>query len=273
MEGIKEGTKSGLFDMFNLAIDTIRPDYLVIENVKNLLSKKMEKDFNHVKRSLKELGYRLKTFTVDSSEFGTPQQRVRVIIFGVHRTVEIRKDHIVHGFQRIQNRKADPIRWPFSKGLKVISWSKSHRTKIIKDSYGDELGREKHIDLRIKQGGLVNTLTTGDGCRGASTGTMVVEQSNTGRRVRQSEEKRTSLGRVRLLNNNECEALMMYEKDHTKYGMYKGVKKEVPKTARYKMCGNGVVATCVSPFKDLILEFEKVREPDKAKYVTSIDQL
>lgn len=46
--------------------------------------------------------------------------------------------------------------------------------------------------------------------------------------------------RVRRFTEIECERLQGLPDNHTKYGNYNGVIKEIPSTQRYKLCGNGV---------------------------------
>ena len=48
--------------------------------------------------------------------------------------------------------------------------------------------------------------------------------------------------RIRRLTPKECEKLMSWPDNWTKYGNYDGVIKEVSDTQRYKMCGNGIVS-------------------------------
>lgn len=48
--------------------------------------------------------------------------------------------------------------------------------------------------------------------------------------------------RIRKLTPTECSRLMSWPDDHTKYGNYDGVVKEVSDTQRFKMAGNGIVS-------------------------------
>lgn len=51
--------------------------------------------------------------------------------------------------------------------------------------------------------------------------------------------------RIRRLTPRECEALMSWGMDWTRYGDFDGVVKEISDSQRYKMCGNGVVSEVV----------------------------
>ena len=50
---------------------------------------------------------------------------------------------------------------------------------------------------------------------------------------------------MRDLTVNECELLMTWPKDHTKYGIINGEVVEIPTKQRYKICGNGVVSKII----------------------------
>jgi DNA (cytosine-5)-methyltransferase 1 len=47
---------------------------------------------------------------------------------------------------------------------------------------------------------------------------------------------------IRKLTEIECERLQGLPDNHTQYGIYNGIKKEIPMTARYQMLGNGITA-------------------------------
>ena len=56
---------------------------------------------------------------------------------------------------------------------------------------------------------------------------------------------------IRRLTEIECERLQGFPDDWTKYGIYlnkegKEVKKKIPKTQRYKLCGNAVTTDIVA---------------------------
>lgn len=51
--------------------------------------------------------------------------------------------------------------------------------------------------------------------------------------------------RLRRFTPKECERLMSWPDDWTKYGDFDGVVKEISDFQRYKMCGNGVVSAVV----------------------------
>lgn len=90
--GIKEGTRSGLlFEVERLLITASEngnlPKYLLLENVKNLVSKKFKADFDRWLAFLKSLGYSNYWQILNAKDYGIPQNRERVFC------VSIRGEH------------------------------------------------------------------------------------------------------------------------------------------------------------------------------------
>jgi DNA (cytosine-5)-methyltransferase 1 len=98
--GLKDGTRSGLWSEFAKAIDVLRPKWVVIENVRGLLSAKANSDLEYctwcmgetgrgepplralgaVLGDLADLGYDARWTGVRASDAGAPHQRFRVFI-------------------------------------------------------------------------------------------------------------------------------------------------------------------------------------------------
>lgn len=96
--GMKDGTRSGLWSEFAKAIDTLRPEWVVIENVRGLLSAEAHSDLEpcplcvgdnpgHVLRALgavlgdlAELGFDAEWTGIRASDVGAPHGRFRVFI-------------------------------------------------------------------------------------------------------------------------------------------------------------------------------------------------
>lgn len=97
--GIKDGTRSGLWAIFADAIDALRPHYVVIENVRGLLSAAAHRDVESddaalgngsgrpvlraagaVLGDLADLGYDAQWTTLAASAVGAPHRRERVFI-------------------------------------------------------------------------------------------------------------------------------------------------------------------------------------------------
>ena len=98
--GMGDGTRSGLWSEFAKAIEVIRPRWVVIENVKGLLSAKASSDLEHcawcmgetgngepplralgaVLGELDDLGYDAEWESIRAAQAGAPHQRTRVFI-------------------------------------------------------------------------------------------------------------------------------------------------------------------------------------------------
>lgn len=86
--GIKEGTRSGLlFEVERLlkvaAENGNLPKYLLLENVKNLVSKKFRADFDSWLFCLSELGYTNYWKVLNAKDYGIPQNRERVFCVSI----------------------------------------------------------------------------------------------------------------------------------------------------------------------------------------------
>lgn len=96
--GISEGTRSGLL----LHIERLlkmsiafgnQPKYLLLENVKALVSKKFKPDFDRWLQKLESLGYNNYWQVLNAKDYGVPQNRERVFV------VSIRKDVDTKGYK------------------------------------------------------------------------------------------------------------------------------------------------------------------------------
>lgn len=213
-------------------VEKQNPKFIILENVKNLLSKQMSGVYNAVKNEIEKQGYYCYTKQKDSSDYGTNQQRVRAIMYFVRNDIkQTREDYLANGEKKTVKIKSYTGKLD-SKNT-YISWSKSHR-KTVDPETGEAT---RHLDFRMREDGLINTLTTGKGCVGASTGTLVLLPD----------------GETRHLTPNEGEALQTWDKDHTRYGIDKfGDKYELPLSARYSIIGNGVPSNIVVEEKEEI---------------------
>ena len=82
-EGIKEGTRSGLLFDVERIVATNKPKYLLMENVKNLISQKHMGSFKNHINFLSELGYTSYWRLLNGADFGCPQNRERVFMISV----------------------------------------------------------------------------------------------------------------------------------------------------------------------------------------------
>lgn len=76
------GERSGLFFEFARIAESVRPRWLLIENVPGLFSSNSGRDFGELLGALADLGYGVAWRVLDSRFFGVPQRRRRVFIVG-----------------------------------------------------------------------------------------------------------------------------------------------------------------------------------------------
>ena len=80
------GTRSSLMYETIRIVEKLKPQYVIWENVKNLLSKKHIHNFNAYLETMEQLGYTNYYKVLNAKDFGIPQNRERVF------TISIRKD-------------------------------------------------------------------------------------------------------------------------------------------------------------------------------------
>lgn len=66
------------------------PKYLIMENVKNLVSKKFEADFGRWLDKLDELGYNCYWNVLDARDYGVPQHRERVFAVSIRKDIDFK---------------------------------------------------------------------------------------------------------------------------------------------------------------------------------------
>lgn len=80
------GTRSSLMYETLRIVEKLKPQYVIWENVKNLISKKHWHNFESYIRAMEDLGYESQYKVLNAKDYGIPQNRERVF------TVSIRKD-------------------------------------------------------------------------------------------------------------------------------------------------------------------------------------
>ena len=83
-----ERTRSGLFFEALRIIEDTKPRIAIAENVKNLTSKKFQKEFNIVLSSLEEAGYKNYWKVLNAKDYGIPQNRERVFIVSIREDLD-----------------------------------------------------------------------------------------------------------------------------------------------------------------------------------------
>lgn len=108
-KGITKDSRSGLLLQVDRILSEMKknyniddlPKYLLLENVKNINSKRHIKAYEAWLRKLSRLGYESKTYVLNSSNFGSPQNRLRVFCISVRKDF---KDKVDFNFPEFENK-------------------------------------------------------------------------------------------------------------------------------------------------------------------------
>lgn len=80
------GTRSSLIFQEKRMLSVKKPKYVMLENVKGLLSEKMRKYFFQYLRDLDSFGYTSFYKVLDAKDYGVPQHRERIFVISILRT-------------------------------------------------------------------------------------------------------------------------------------------------------------------------------------------
>lgn len=147
-------TRSGLFFEALRIIEATKPQIAIAENVKNLVSKKFNAQFQIVLASLEAAGYNNYYQVLNAKDYGVPQNRERVFI------VSIRKD-IDHGLFQF------PKPFFLEKRLKDVLEDEVDEKYYLNDSMVNRLFTTTYVQNRYEnrvtlEDGVVGTLCARD---------------------------------------------------------------------------------------------------------------
>lgn len=231
------GERSNLWFEFQRVLFELRPRWALIENVPGLLSNNRGRDFGTILSSLDELGFAVGWTILDAQHFGVPQRRRRVYIVGG-------PDR--HAIEQILAICESCGRYPSAgqaKKQKVASTlrGRSHgpRSNALgrggEEAIGDNLVVSHSVQTRPHRGADHETLVMPTLDLSLAERRWLNAQS-----IGKFEAMRASGAGVRRLTPLECERLMGWPDNHTRYTV-DGI--EIADSNRYRMCGNGVVST------------------------------
>ena len=83
-----ERTRSGLVWNAHDVIQATMPKVAICENVKNLVSKKFNSEFNAILKNLEDLGYNNYWQVLNARDFGIPQRRERIFIISIRKDID-----------------------------------------------------------------------------------------------------------------------------------------------------------------------------------------
>ena len=88
MEGIKKGTRSGVYYEGYKILKAKRPGISIIENVKNLTSKRFKEQFETILKDIEELGYNNYWQVLNAKNYSVPQNRERIFIVSIRKDID-----------------------------------------------------------------------------------------------------------------------------------------------------------------------------------------
>lgn len=212
-----------------------KPRYILLENVKGLLSHEHGQTFQTILKVLSDIGYVLQWEVLNSKNFGVPQNRERVFIVGHLRGSSRPKVFPITGSNENANEKDIEV----SGTLEGAGWEKRH-----------EQIRRVH-----SPNGISPTIPTGTG-GGVMTKIEIKpiltpdrpKKRQNGRRIKENGEPSFTLTgqdkhgvmidtKIRRLTPTECERLQGFPDNWTE---------GVSDTQRYKCLGNAVTTNVIS---------------------------
>ena len=227
------GERSGLFYKFVEALKAKKPKYFVWENVKGALSSNSGWDFAEVLNQFSEAGYSLWWQVLNAKYFSVPQNRERIFIVGFRDgsppEVFFEPSSLAENNELQGQPTANTLRARYSQNLSEGSY-------IIE---GKQQAQEAKLTYR-------HTFEKFKGYEGISP--TIKSSEGSGNQI--------IVNNIRRLMPKECERLMSWPDDWTRWGIdEKGNKVEISDTQRYKMAGNGVVSNVVKwLIENVILE-------------------
>ena len=231
------GQRSSLISQAIRLISEIRPAVFIWENVKGTFFSNHGADFWAIIAAFAHLGgYRLEWQLLNTSWF-LPQNRERIYLVGYLADRSRPGVFPISENGELANQtfreKAD--RTKTANTLSSAEYKLNCETNYVKVNSGTKQGYEVANDGDSINFSNLNSKTR-RGRVGKEKAQTIDTQANKGVLVQD---------KIRRLTEIECERLQGFPDDWTKYGNYDGVVKQIPKTQRYKMCGNAVTVAVV----------------------------
>lgn len=264
-----EGGRSSLFFEYVRALREKHPSYFLWENVEGALNSSEGWDFAEVQVNLAESGYELWGQVLNSVDFLVSQNRERIFILGsrdgspkeILFVPESNKEHIRKAnFQRSTNtltgRSAGGGN-PRGNYIKQLN-QPTHSNDRVYDPSGiaptlnTMQGGNRQPFIRVTKDGF--HMARNDKKKSSIQGTHVTFKGGVSHALQTGHVPMvlSSKDEIRRLTPRECERLMSWPDDWTRYGINEKEETiEISDSQRYKMCGNGVVSKVVKGIFDV----------------------
>lgn len=273
MKGIVRGeTRSGLLHEVERLLEVAKeentlPEFLIMENVKNLVSKKFIGDFQRWIDKLSDLGYTTKWKTLIASDYGIPQRRERVF------AVSVRKDKGGYSFpkpipleKKFRDFLQDEVEEKYFLRKEIFEYFERHSEECKEKGLGFRFQPMARGDCEIAK-----TITTREGTRGYENFIQEKTCNQVGKLVGSKWDNRENISRVydsnslcptitagdgvRKLTPRECWRLMGFtDSDFNK------AQAVCSDTQLYKQAGNSIVVQVLEGILKQLVEMEGVEE-------------
>lgn len=275
-----DDTRGSLFFEIARIAKQKQPRYLLLENVKGLLSHDKGETFRTILNTLDEIGYDAEWQVINSKYF-VPQNRERVFIIGhlrgsggrkVFPLGEIGKVDVCSCRETQEETQHTDVEissaltanyykgWGSSRTMIVLHQSTSQTLSANGGDFGIIEPNLKVLNCGASQGnrvydvnGISQTLASCAG--GGKTGLYYISQKNSNMKQRYQERDNTWTltnnggdfgikdgSRIRRLTPKECERLQGFPDNYTKYGVNDEL---ISDTQRYKCIGNAVTVPVI----------------------------
>ena len=247
-----DDTRGTLFFEIARIAQAKRPRFLLLENVKGLLSHDKGKTFGTILNTLDELGYDIQWQVLNSKDFGVPQNRQRVFIVG----------HLREG----SRPEVFPLRGNNQTDIVIPTLTTRYCQAQANGGYLREITPHRTSQgARVYEAekGLSVTISSCGGGMGAKTGLYLVKDPSRKKAAELSNESPTlrseshgnlpsivNGSRIRRLTPIECERLQSFPDNWTQYGV-DGQK--ISDAQRYKCLGNAVTVNVIQAVVGRIL--------------------
>lgn len=168
--------RNALFEAYAHVVEELQPRFLLIENVKSLVTLYGGQFRDHVLRTFEDLGYQMHWSVLDAADYGVPQFRKRVIFFGTRHNAPFEFPAPTHG---PEGDKPYVTTWQAiadleKKGAEVPSHIALNHSEIVVARYklipeGGRLPPPEDLPAKIRRGNFGNTYKRLHGRRPALT--------------------------------------------------------------------------------------------------------
>lgn len=277
------GSRSSLVWEFIRALRSKKPRYFIWENVKGVMSSRSGWDFANLLCAFSESGYALWWQVLNAKDFGVPQNRERIFVVGFRdespkEVFFVKEDSgqikVLGTTKGDNNTRFGERDMVYSAegimgGLKATDYKQPPQI-LVKNK-----GESQHYRL-YDENGLAPTLQSQSGMSSQKHPFIIASR---GRNPQNPKSRKSGLlteqmlepnleeisniltsvekdnyvfdGKIRKLMPIECERLMGWKDNWTKWGIDdKGNKIEISDSQRYKMCGNGVVSPIIKEIQE-----------------------